>query len=60
MGEIFRFKAQHKAMGGIETDAVIYDNKIELKRKMSGIVSMNTKMPTETVVYYKDLMGLIL
>jgi hypothetical protein len=40
MGEIFRFKALHKAMGGIETDAVIYDNKIELKRKISGIVSM--------------------
>lgn len=55
MGEIFRFKALHKAMGGIETDVTVFDNKIELHRKVSGIISMNTKLPSETVAYYKDL-----
>jgi hypothetical protein len=55
MEELFRFKALHKAMGGIETDVFVFDNKIELRRKVSGIISMNTKLPTETIAYYKDL-----
>lgn len=58
MEELFRFKALHKAMGGIETDVSVFDNKIELRRKVSGIIAMNTKLPSETIAYYKDLMAI--
>lgn len=59
MGKLlFEFKAVHKALGGIETDVAVYDNKIELKRKVSGVIAMNTKLPSETIAYYNDLMAI--
>ena len=59
MGELlFEFKASHKAMGGIETDVAVYDDKIELKRKVSGVIALNTKLPSETIAYYNELKGI--
>lgn len=58
MGELlFNFKASHKAIGGIETDVAVYDDKIELKRKVTGVIALNTKLPAETIVYYDELRG---
>lgn len=59
MGQVlFSFKASHKAMGGIETDVEVYEDKIELKRKVSGVIAMNTKLPTVTTAYYEELKGI--
>ena len=59
MGQVlFSFKASHKAMGGIETDVEVFEDKIELKRKVSGVIAMNTKLPSVTTAYYDDLQGI--
>lgn len=55
---ILSFKAAHKALGGIETDVLVYDDKIILKRKVSGIISMNVRLPAETTAYYSELAGI--
>ena len=56
MGEnLFNFKALHKALGGIETDASVFDDRISLKRKVSGVLALTVKLPSETTVFYSDL-----
>ena len=52
---IFSFKALHKALGGIETEVSVYDDRISLKRKISGVLALTVKLPSETTVFYNDL-----
>ncbi len=55
---LFSFKAMHKALGGIETEVSVFDNRVQLKRKISGVLSLTVKLPHETTVYYNDLSGI--
>lgn len=56
--ELFTFKAIHKALGAIETTVTVYDNKISMMRRLTGVLAMNVKLPSETTVYYRDLSGI--
>lgn len=52
---LFSFNAVHKAIGRIETEVSVFDSKVVMKRKISGVFSMTVKLPVETVVYFSDL-----
>lgn len=56
---LFSFNAIHKAMGGVETEVQVYSDKIELKRKLKGVLAVTSKLPNETTVYYKDIASVI-
>ena len=56
--ELFAFKAVHKALGVIETTVTVYNNKITMVRRLTGVLAMNVKLPSETTVYYRDLSGM--
>lgn len=53
--KIFEFKALHKTLGSIETDVIVYDDKVEMNRKVTGILATTVKLPTEKTVYFSDL-----
>lgn len=55
--ELLSFKATHKALGAIVTDVCVYEDRIFLKRKISGVLSLTVKLPSETTVYFKDISG---
>ncbi len=53
--ELLNFKATHKALGAIVTDVCVYEDRVFLKRKISGVLSLTVKLPAETTIYFKDI-----
>ena len=55
---LFCFTALHKPLGGsIKADVSVFENHLTIKRSVSGLIAMNTKLPSETTVYFNDLSG---
>lgn len=55
---LFSFNALHKGLGKIETEVLVYEDRVTLKKKVTGAFAMNTALPAEITAFYGDLSGI--
>jgi hypothetical protein len=56
---VFEFVAEHKALGGIVSKVSVFEERVIIERKISGVFKATVHLPTTTTVFFKDISGII-